>query len=186
MLHGKTQNCNKEMERNNESREQRVPGGGEMTNLRSSIWLGVLLIIIGALFLAANFLEIRWRDLWPTLLFAGAAMNIVIFLGDRRNYGVLMPATILLIYGVLFQYCALAGWWRMSELWPAFILGPGVGLLMMYLFGKRESGLLIPAFILIGLSAVFFVAFGPLRYYGRYWPVVLIVVGILLLLKRQK
>ncbi len=157
-----------------------------MTNLRSSIWLGVLLIILGAFFLAANFLEIGWRNLWPALFFAGAAMNIVNFLADRRNYGVLMPATVLLTYGALFQYCALAGWWRMSELWPTFILGPGVGLLMMYLFGKRESGLLIPAVILIGLSSVFFVAFGPLRYYGRYWPVILIIIGVLLLLKRQR
>lgn len=157
-----------------------------MANQHSSIWFGVLLIVFGALFLAANFLEIRWRDFWPALFFAGAAMNFAIFLGNRGNYGVLMPATILLIYGVLFQYCALAGWWRMSELWPTFILGPGVGLLMMYLFGKRESGLLIPAFILIGLSAVFFVAFGPLRYYGRYWPVILIIIGVLLLLKRRK
>jgi hypothetical protein len=71
-------------------------------------------------------------------------------------------------------------------LWPTFILGPGVGLLMMYLFGKRESGLLIPAFILIGLSAIFFVAFGPFRYYSRYWPVLLILVGLFLLLKRQR
>lgn len=157
-----------------------------MANQRSSIWFGVLLIVCGALFLAANFLEVGWRDFWPALFFAGAAINIAIFIGDRGNYGVLMPATILLIYGVLFQYCVLAGWWRMSELWPTFVLGPGVGLLMMYLFGKRESGLLIPAFILIGLSAVFFVAFGPLRHYSRYWPVVLIIIGVLLLLKRQK
>ncbi|MCI0690665.1 hypothetical protein L0337_01515 [candidate division KSB1 bacterium] len=157
-----------------------------MVNQRSSIGFGVLLIVFGALFLAANLLEIRWRDLWPALFFAGAAINFAIFLGNRSNYGVLMPATILLTYGVLFQYCALAGWWHMSELWPAFILGPGLGLLMMYRFGKRESGLLIPAFILIGLSAVFFVAFGPLRSYSRYWPVVLIIIGVLLLLKRQK
>jgi hypothetical protein len=157
-----------------------------MAYQRSSVWFGGLLIIIGSLFLAATFWGIAWQNLWPALFFAGAAVNFIIFLGDRRNYGVLMPATILLIYGALFQYCALAGWWRMSELWPAFILGPGVGLLMMYLFGKHESALLIPALIFIGLSAIFFVAFGPLRYYRRYWPVILIVIGVLLLLKRQK
>jgi hypothetical protein len=157
-----------------------------MANPRGAIWTGSLLILVGALLLAANLFEIEWRKLWPLLFFAGAAVNLSIFFANRSNYGVLMPATILLIYGVLFQYCALEGWWRMSELWPTFILGPGVGLLMMYLFGKRESGLLIPAFILIGLSAVFFVAFGPLRYYRQYWPVILIIVGLLLLLKRQK
>lgn len=157
-----------------------------MANNRNSIVLGVLFIVIGATFLAVNLLGIGWRSLWPLLFFAGAAINFVIFLSDRRNLGVLMPTTILLIYGALFQYCALEGWWRMSELWPTFILGPGVGLLMMYLFGKRESGLLIPAFILIGLSAIFFVAFGPFRDYSRYWPVLLILLGLFLLLKRQR
>jgi hypothetical protein len=157
-----------------------------MVNNRSPIGLGVLLIAVGAIFLAVNLLEMSWRSLWPLLLVAGAAINFVIFLTDRRNVGALMPATILLIYGALFQYCALLGWWRMSELWPVFILGPGLGLFMMYLFGTREKGLLVPAFILIGLSAIFFVAFGPFRYYSRYWPVLLILFGLFLLLKRQK
>lgn len=157
-----------------------------MSANRGSIWSGVLLVIIGAVFLAVNLLGIGWRTLWPLLFFAGAAVSFVIFLADRRNYGLLMPATILLIYGALFQYCALTGWWRMSELWPAFILGPGLGLFMMYCFGKRENGLLIPAFILIGLAAVFFVAFGPFRSYSRYWPILLIAAGALLLLRRKK
>ncbi|MDZ7291640.1 MAG: hypothetical protein ONB44_16810 [candidate division KSB1 bacterium] len=157
-----------------------------MSNQRSAIWSGGLLIVIGALFLAINLLEIDWRKLWPLLVFAGAAVNFAIFIADRRNYGVLMPATILLIYGALFQYCVLEGWWHMSELWPTFILGPGAGLLMMYLFGKRDTGLLIPSLVLIGLSAIFFVTLGPLRDYGQYWPVLLIIVGLLLLLKRQK
>ncbi len=157
-----------------------------MANQRSAIWTGSLLIFVGALLLAANLLEIDWHKMWPFLFFAGAAVNFSIFLADRRNFGVLMPATILLVYGALFLYCAWWGWWHMSELWPAFILGPGAGLLMMYLFGRRETGLLIPAFILIGISAVFFVTFGPLRYYSRYWPVILIILGAMLLLKRQK
>jgi hypothetical protein len=157
-----------------------------MAQPRNAIGMGGLLIVIGALLLAANLLDVEWRKLWPLFFFAGAAVNFSVFLSGRRNYGALMPAAILLIYGILFQYCVLAGWWHLSELWPTFILGPGAGLLLMYLFGKRESGLLVPAVILIGLSAVFFVTFGPFRHYSRYWPVMLIVAGVLLLLKRQK
>jgi hypothetical protein len=161
-----------------------------MTYDRRAVWTGGLLIVIGALLLAANLnlLEIEWKNLWPLFFFVGAAVNLSIFLTDRRNFGVLMPATILTIYGALFQYCALTSWHDMSELWPTFILGPGVGLLMMYLFGKRDRGLLIPASILIGISAIFFLAFGPrpLRRYGEYWPVLLILAGLLLLLRRPK
>ncbi|MCG3120748.1 MAG: hypothetical protein ALAOOOJD_03588 [bacterium] len=157
-----------------------------MSDQRSAIWLGTILIISGAIFLAVNLLGLGWQTLWPLLFFAGAAVNLVIFFSDRRNYGVLMPAVILLLYGALFQFCTLKGWWHMSELWPTFILGPGLGLLLMYLFGKREQGLLIPAFILIGLAVIFFVAFGPLRDFGRYWPVLLIVAGLFLLSRRHK
>jgi len=157
-----------------------------MSDNRGAVMLGVLLIAVGAIFLAVNLFGIGWRTLWPMLLFAGSAVCFVIFLTDRRNIGLLMPATILLVCGALFQYCTLTGWWRMSELWPTFILGPGLGFLMMYLFGNRESGLLIPACILICLSAVFFVAFGPFRYYSRYWPVLLIIAGLFLLLRRKK
>jgi hypothetical protein len=160
--------------------------GGNMVDNRGSIWLGGLLIACGALFLAINLLEIGWRQIWPLLFFAGAAINFLIFLTNRRNFGVLMPATILLVYGALFQFCALTDWDYMSELWPTFILGPGLGLLMMYLLGKRDRGLLVPAFILIGLSAIFYVAFGPLQRFGRYWPVLLILAGLILLLMRQK
>ncbi len=156
-----------------------------MSNQRSAIWTGGLLIIVGALFLAANLLDIEWRKIWPLFFFAGAAVNFLAFLSNRRNYGVLMPAAILTIYGILFQYCVVTGWWRMSELWPIFILGPGVGFLTMYLFGKREAGLLVPAFILIGISAVFLLTFGPLRYYSRFWPVILIIAGLLLLLRQK-
>jgi hypothetical protein len=156
-----------------------------MPNQRSAIWTGGMLIIVGALFLAINLLEIEWRNVWPLLFFAIAAVNFLIFLSNRRNYGVLMPAAIMVVYGILFQYCAVAGWWHMGELWPLFILGPGLGFFMMYLFGKREPGLLVPAFVLTGLSAAFFLAFGPLRYYSRFWPVILIIAGLLLLLRRK-
>jgi hypothetical protein len=157
-----------------------------MVEKHGSIWLGVLLIVLGALFLAVNLLEIGWRKIWPLLFYAGALVNFVIFLSDRRNFGVLMPATILLVYGALFQYCALEGWYHVEELWPTFILGPGLGLLMMYLFGKRDRGLLIPALLLIGISTIFFFTFGPLYRYGDYWPVLLIIAGLILLLMRQK
>ncbi|MDZ7362539.1 MAG: hypothetical protein ONB46_17725 [candidate division KSB1 bacterium] len=157
-----------------------------MSDNCGAVMLGALLIAVGAIFLAVNLLGIGWRTLWPMLLFAGSAVFFVIFLTDRRNVGLLMPATILLVYGALFQYCTLTGWWRMSELWPLFIFGPGLGFFMMYLFGHRESGLLIPACILICLSVVFFFAFGPFRYYSRYWPVLLIIAGLFLLLRRKK
>ncbi|NUO81687.1 hypothetical protein HUU05_16580, partial [candidate division KSB1 bacterium] len=74
----------------------------------------------------------------------------------------------------------------MEEWWPTFLAGPGLGLLAMYFGGRRETGLLVPATILIGLASIFYFVFGPLQAYERYWPVLLILVGLALLLRRRE
>ncbi len=94
-----------------------------------------------------------------------------------------MPGTILLVYGIIFQYSALNGWYNMSDLWPGFLLGPGLGFLFMYLLGNREKGLLIPAFILIVLAALFWLNHHVHRF---FWPAILIAIGIYLILKNRR
>lgn len=67
----------------------------------------------------------------------------------------------------------------METLWPVFILAPAVGFLAMYFGGAKEQGLLIPAGILSGVGVIFlFVTSG----FGDYWPLFLILAGVLLIL----
>jgi hypothetical protein len=153
---------------------------------RKTMLLGGALIVLGLMFLAINFSDYGWEEFWPLFLIAGGMAFLAGYLADRRNYGFLMPATILTVYGALFLSCSLTDWDYMEEWWPTFILGPGLGLLSMYFGGKRETGLLVPAAILIGLASIFFVVFGPLQAYERYWPVLLILAGIGLLLRRRE
>ncbi len=150
------------------------------------LMLGSALIVLGLLFLAVNFSDYSWEDFWPLFMIAGGMSFLAGYLADRRNYGFLMPATILTAYGILFLACSLTAWDYMEEWWPTFILGPGLGLLAMYFGGKRETGLLVPASILIGLAAIFFLVFGPLQEYEQYWPVLLILAGVGLLLRRRE
>jgi hypothetical protein len=93
-----------------------------------------------------------------------------------------MPGTILIIYGLMFWYCAFLGWYQMSMIWPGFLIGPGIGFFLMYLIGEREKGLLVPASVLTGIGVLFL-----FRYSGvlRYWPVILIIIGLVLIFKRQ-
>lgn len=157
-----------------------------MTVDKRAVAFGMFLIMLGVVFLFINTADHAWERWWPLLPLTGGLAFFVFFVADRRNYGVLMPGAILSIYGILFLYCAHNGWHHISELWPTFILGPGVGLLLMYAAGSHDVGLLIPAAILIGLSSVFFIAFGPFRMYRRYWPVLLIAAGIIILLAGRK
>jgi len=72
----------------------------------------------------------------------------------------------------------------MEELWPYFMIGPGLGFLLMYIFGQRETALLIPGGILLGLGILFLLGEGTARF---FWPILLIVIGFWLLLRgRQK
>ena len=70
----------------------------------------------------------------------------------------------------------------MTYLWPVFIIGPGIGFFLMYLLGPKEKGMLIPASILTGLGILFMLSKSGIM---RYWPILLIVLGIVLIVRYQ-
>jgi len=151
---------------------------------RSFIW-GIILIILGLLFLGRNleWFDFNWGDYWPTLMIIGGLFFWIGWIVKRHEFGLIMPGTILLVYGIMFQYSALNGWYYMDDLWPGFLLGPGLGFLLMYLLGNREKGLLIPAFILIILAFLFWMDHNVYRF---FWPAILIVLGVYLLLRNRR
>ena len=144
---------------------------------------GILLIVLGVIFLIANFADYTLESLWPIFVLGPGVAFIFMFFQDRNNYGLLMPGTILTIIGLLFFACTMYGWHVMERLWPIFIMAPGLGFIMMYLFGKRERGLLIPAGILTGLGLVFLMGANESEY---LWPGLLILVGVLFLVRWKK
>ena len=161
---------------------------------KKSLLPGIILISIGLLFLATNLnlIWIDWEDiwyefwtLWPLAILVGGVLFWLGWLKNRNDYGLLMPGTIMIIYGLLFWYCMEFGWWRMGEdrLWSLFIIAPGLGFFAMYALGKQEKGFLVPAIILT-LLGVFFLT-GPYSW-RILWPVVLILIGVRLLMKGKK
>jgi len=146
--------------------------------------LGTGLVLLGILLLFQNFgyIEINFADLWPFLVILGGIGFWIGFLGNRKNYGLLMPGTILTIYGIMFLYCEVEGWYMMQYIWPFFLLGPGFGFYFMYLLGNRDKDLLIPGTILTLLGLFFFM--GRTGYF-RYWPILIIIIGIILLIRHQ-
>jgi hypothetical protein len=147
-------------------------------------WIpGFILIALGILFLIPRFADVRMSQLWPFIILAGGILFFVGFLLNRSEYGLLMPGTILTVTGLLFVYCTLEGWWSMRTLWPLFILAPGLGFVLMYLFGKREQGLLVPAGILIAVGSFFMIGKTSLDY---LLAILLIVIGAVLLLTSRR
>jgi len=149
-----------------------------MERKKSNLTWGVLLIAMGILFLIANFSRVGMETLWPIFPLAVGIGFWIGYFNDRKNFGLLMPGSILVVVSLLFFYCNSSGWWHMEELWPVFILAPAAGFIAMYFGGPRDQGLLIPAGILTAVGLIFlFVSSGL----GDYWPVFLILAGILLI-----
>ena len=145
---------------------------------KSVFTIGVLLIVFGVIFLLTNFGTLDLSFMWPVIpLFVGIGF-ILGFIGSRKDYGLLMPGAILVIISLLFFYCNATTWDSMVDLWPIFILAPSVGFFLMYFFGPKEKGLLIPAFILLAVGLVFLMVN---TYLGVFWPILLIIAGLVLM-----
>jgi len=156
----------------------------DMTAQNRSLIPGILLIVVGLLLLIPNFTDLRTRDFWPLFLLIGPGVVFVaLFFANRENYGLLMPGTILIVVGLLLSYSVYTDWQEMRTLWPVFIIAPGLGFMMMYLFGKREKGLLVPGGILLGVGVVFLIGLSSLSY---IWPIALIAIGLFLIIKAKR
>jgi hypothetical protein len=147
---------------------------------------GFLLLFIGVILILSNFgvIEVIWENLWPLfLLIPGVVFELGYFI-YRKDAGLLVPGGILITYGLLFLVDANYGGRLMEYLWPIFPLGVAIGLLQLYLFGRREKGLLIPIGILGAISIfflinnLFFIDFGLLA------GILLVIIGIWIIFKK--
>ena len=144
---------------------------------------GLIMIMVGIVFLLGNFgaLDLDWEVLWTWVLIV---MGVVFWLGfifDRSKDGLIMPGTILLTIGIVFNIHTRYEWASMEYLWPFFILAPAFGFYAMYLFGKRDRGILVPAVILTIIGTIFLMGSIPVLKY--IWPLLLIGIGVLMITK---
>jgi predicted membrane protein len=151
--------------------------------MNKSVVTGIVLIIIGLIFLLPSFTNLTLRDLWPVLMLGPGILFFLGYIADRKNYGLLMPGAILTTYGLLFLYCSLTDWYMMRSLWPLYLIGPGIGFFLLYYFGKKETALLVPGSILTILGLIFLVRSTD---YDYLWPVVIIAAGLLLIFRSKR
>lgn len=170
-----------------------------MNNRRNGTMIvGLVLILIGIAFLLRNFgifeiyfdifdIGFLFSRFWPMfLIIPGLIFHYSYFTAKTQDAGLLVPGGILLVMGLTCQISMLFGIW--SYMWPGFILAVAVGLFELYLFGSREKGLLIPVFILGGLSLIFFaMSLGRISFLRLYLiPAILIFGGLLILFRNRR
>ncbi len=146
------------------------------------IVIGGLLILLGLAFFLRNMgiVSFEFRGLWPWLLILPGLIFWGVFIFDRSHFKLILPGTILLTYGLLFLSANTLHLGRMENLWPVFILGPGLGFLLMYFLGEREAAHLRTGVFLSLLSLAFFLLPANPE---LFWPVLLIGLGVFILMR---
>lgn len=150
---------------------------------------GIILVSVGAAFLLAELNIIKSEMIWPMFILApGLGFLIMYFYNENRraNAGLLIPGMITSLIGAFFFYLNATDWKNMEFLWPVFPMIVGVSFLAFYFGGgrqKKDQGILIPAGILLGVG-ILFVIFARFSY--KFWPVILIVLGLIMLVNTRK
>lgn len=155
---------------------------------RGSVFGGLIIIAIGVWFLMSSlgFNLPNIGNLWPIFPTLGGLAFLGGYLfGKEKDSGFLIPGIGGFLVGLFFFLFTFGiyEWGQMGNLWPVFPLIGGIAFLAMFL-AERDGGLLVPAFggIGVGVVGLLFTMTGlSLAWIGTYWPVILIVFGLIIL-----
>jgi hypothetical protein len=161
------------------------------TTNRTSIVIGGILILLGAIFLACNLFRIDFDRIWPMIFFiigAGFCLPVLLMPAERKNLaGLLIPGTILFGLGVIFFYNTLTGDWESwAYIWALIPAAVGLGLLIASRVGGWGGETArVGLWMAIISTAVFLIlaAFFGGRNFGAIGSILLIGLGLVLLLQ---
>jgi len=162
-----------------------------MQHNRSSLFLGLLLILIGGWMVVTRQVPSiqEWLDanfIWPMWVIGAGALVFLIGL-ITGNPGMAIPASIIAGIGGILYYQEVntdySSWSYMWTLIPGFV---GVGEILAGLLGERTRRNLSSGLRNLVVSAVMFLAFGTffggLSILGDYGaPIVIILLGVYVL-----
>lgn len=147
--------------------------------------LGILVVLLKSVF-GIKVFEFNTGDLWVFIvLILGLSFELGYFLFGK-NSGLLIPGGIITTIGFLFMFEVSTNWHFSAYTWPIYIFSVAVGLFQMYIFSRREKGLLIASSILAGISAFFeiIMLLNKVAFYINHslvFPVILIIAGVVLI-----
>jgi nitrogen fixation-related uncharacterized protein len=163
-----------------------------MKNL-SSVFLGVAFILAGVAILLNQYqvFSFGWTQFYPLALIGLGVYFILDIV--QGNKGAIFWATISISLGLFFflrNFGYIPFFW-IEEYWPLFMLVFGLAFISLFVIRPEDWGLLIPGTILTFLGiliATYTMGFSwyPVRLVWRFWPFLLVLVGIILIINSIK
>jgi hypothetical protein len=158
---------------------------------RSTIVVGGILILIGAIFLVVNVFRIDFGQIWPIIFFiigAGFYLPVLLMPHERQNLaGLLIPGTILFGLGAIFFYNIFAdNWGAWSYIWALIPASVGLGMIIAARVGNWGGDTMKVGFwmfvISTGVCLILASFFGGGNA-GAIGAILLIVLGVFLLIQ---
>ena len=163
---------------------------------RGSFTFGILLILLGAWFLAVRFIpELgSWIEQfagWPVWVLAPGVILILAGLISGVT-DLMIPGSIVSGIGLILYYQSETGDFQSwSYMWALIIVSVGVGIFLSHLFKGQVSKAfeeggppMMTGVVLFLIFGSFFRAiFGQQPFFGEYWPLLLIVGGLWMLIR---
>ncbi len=161
------------------------------TSRRSNLVIGMLLVFLGAVFLIYQLIPalhglISWTSAWP-LIVVGVGLAFLLIAAVGHVPGMAIPASIIGGIGLLLLWQnSTNNWGSWAYAWTLIPGYVGIGLLLMGLLSGKTRQVLSGGLWLIVISLVLFFIFGSFLggpNFGDFWPILLIGLGFLILLR---
>ncbi len=108
-------------------------------NEKGSAFPATVLLVLGLFFLVRNYNYFSidyyfygFEEFWPIFLIAFGLGFIVLYFFKSDDWGVLIPGSILLFFGIVFTLRSLGVfyWRHFSDFWPVILIAIGLGIVI--------------------------------------------------------
>ncbi|MFQ5769222.1 MAG: LiaI-LiaF-like domain-containing protein [bacterium] len=116
-------------------------------NEKGSAFPATIFLVLGFFFLLRNFGYFSFdyyfydfRELWPIFLIAFGLGFIVLYFFKSDDWGVLIPGSILLFFGVVFflRTMEIFYWRNLADFWPIILIAIGLSIVINSLWRKAD------------------------------------------------
>jgi len=157
-----------------------------MDTSKSSIWPGLILIIIGSILLLykLDIFDFGWYQIYPVIMM-GLGILFFTSIAGKSQKGAVFPGTILFLLGLFFflRNYEIVPYDYVRHVGPVVLIIVGLAFFAVFLTKPSDWGALIPSAVLVVVgSSLLLREFHVIHWnvwdvITMYWPILLIVIG---------